>query len=130
MVDKIKHCIGAHRFRSGFTPETIEAKLLFDADKLDVIGAVGIARSFMLAGKHGERLYSDVKIDEYLKENTGANGRVKDLSKHSSNLEFELKLKQIPAKLYTEKAKEIAEDRIKYMTEYFKTLKAEIDGSI
>lgn len=127
-IDKIKRCIMTHRYRSGYLPETIEAKLLFDADKLDVIGAVGIARSFMLAGKHGERLFLDVNIDEYLNENTCANGRVKDLSKHSSNIEFELKLKKIPEKLYLEKSKEIAKERIEYMTLFFKTLKAEING--
>lgn len=130
LIGPIKHCIRAHRFRSEYAPQTNEAKLLFDADKLDVIGAVGIARSFMLAGKHGERLFIDIDLNEYCEENIGANGRVKDVSKHSSNIEFELKLKKIPEKLYTEKAREIALKRVKYMAEFFKTLRAEIDGSI
>ena len=42
-VEKIKHCILAHRYRTGNEPSTIEAKILFDADKLDAIGAVGVA---------------------------------------------------------------------------------------
>lgn len=130
LIEKIKHCIKAHRFRSGFLPETVEAKILYDADKLDVLGAVGIARSFMLAGKHGERLFSDADLKEYCEENIGRNGRVKDVSKHSSNIEFELKLKKIPEKLYTAKAKEIAVERVKYMAEFFKILKAEIGGPI
>ncbi len=129
-IEKIKHCIRTHRYRSGYLPDTIEAKLLFDADKLDVIGAVGVARSFMLAGKHGERIYLDVNINDYLNENTCSNGRVKDLSKHSSNIEFELKLKKIPEKLYLKKSREIAAERIAYMTDFFKTLKAEINGLI
>lgn len=130
LTEPIKHCIRAHRFRSGSIPQTIEAKLLFDADKLDVIGAVGIARSFMLAGKHGERLFIDTDLNEYCEQNIGVNGRVKDNSKHSSNIEFELKLKKIPEKLYTEEAKKIAFERVKYMAEFFKTLRAEINGSI
>ena len=129
LIGQIKHCIIAHRFRSGCTPQTNEAKLLFDADKLDVIGAVGIARSFMLAGKHGERLFIDIDLNEYCEVNIGVNSRVKDVSKHSSNLEFELKLKKIPEKLYTEKAKKIAYERVKYMAEFFKTLRAEIGGT-
>ena len=129
-IEKIKHCIKAHRFRSGFLPETVEAKILYDADKLDVLGAVGIARSFMLAGKHGERLFVDTDINEYCAANIGVNGRVKDLSKHSSNIEFELKLKKIPEKLYTSKAKELAAARVKYMADFFKVLKAEIEASI
>lgn len=129
-IEKIKHCIRTHRFRSGSIPETIEAKILYDADKLDVLGAVGIARSFMLAGKHGERLFIDTDLNEYCAANIGVNGRVKDVSKHSSNIEFELKLKKIPEKLYTAKAKELAATRVKYMADFFKILKAEIEGSI
>ena len=45
-IDMIKHCIITHRFRTGNEPKTIEAKILFDSDKLDVIGASGIARTF------------------------------------------------------------------------------------
>lgn len=129
-IEKIKHCIKAHRFRSGFLPETVEAKILYDADKLDVLGAVGIARSFMLAGKHGERLFIDTDLNDYCAANIGVNGRVKDLSKHSSNIEFELKLKKIPEKLYTAKAKELAAARVKYMADFFEILRAEIKGCI
>ncbi len=127
-IDQIKHCILTHRYRSGFLPKTIEAKLLFDADKLDVIGAVGIARSFMLAGKHGERLFINNNLDDYISENIGVNGRVKDIAKHSANIEFELKLKKIPDKLFTKKAKEISKYRIEYMTAFFEILKSEING--
>lgn len=129
-IEAIMRCISAHRFRSGFTPETVEAKILFDADKLDVIGAVGIARSFMLAGEHGEKIYNEVPLEEYLQDNVGPNGRIKDVSKHTANLEFELKLKRIPDRLYTEKAKEIAKKRIEYMEKFFQTLSDEIHGNI
>lgn len=55
-IEKIKHCIITHRYRSGNEPKTIEAKMLFDADKLDVIGSIGIARTFMMAGQFGQSL--------------------------------------------------------------------------
>ena len=128
MIEKIKHCIISHRFRSGYSPETVEAKILFDADKLDVIGAIGIARSFMVAGQHGEKLFRDISIEQYREENVGENGRIKDNSKHAINLEFELKLKKIPERLYTDKAREIAWKRITYMEEFFKILREEVKG--
>ncbi len=128
IIVRIKDCIKAHRFRSGFTPDTIEAKILFDADKLDVLGAVGIARSFMLAGEHGEKMHNDIPLDEYLEENVGPNGRIKDASKHTANLEFELKLKKIPERLFTDKAKQIAAHRIQYMETFFKILVGEVNG--
>ena len=127
-IEKIKHCIITHRFRTGNEPNTIEAKILFDSDKLDVIGASGIARTFMLAGQFGQRLIANESLDEYLKCNTVENGRLKDVSKHTPFIEYEVKFKKIPDKLYTEKAKEIGKERLKFMDEYFTRLKLEIDG--
>lgn len=127
-IDKIKHCIIAHRFRTGNEPNSIEAKILFDSDKLDVIGAIGIARTFMLAGQFGQRLTVNESLNDYLKCNTVENGRLKDVSKHTPFIEYEVKFKKIPDKLYTNKAKEIGKERLKFMNEYFNRLKAEIES--
>lgn len=127
-IQKIKHCILTHRFRTGNEPNTIEAKILFDSDKLDVIGASGIARTFMLAGQFGQRLIMNESMENYLEGNTVANGRIKDVSKHSPFIEYEIKFKNIPSKLYTEKAKEIGRERLKFMDEYFNRLSSEIEG--
>ena len=54
--EKVKHCILTHRFTESAQPETIEAKILFDADKLDVIGALGIARTLQYEGKMNSTL--------------------------------------------------------------------------
>ena len=127
-IEKIKHCIIAHRFRTGNEPNTMEAKILFDSDKLDVIGASGIARTFMLAGQFRQRLTVNESLDEYIKGNTVENGRLKDVSKHTPFIEYEEKFKKIPDKLYTDKAKEIGKERLKFMDEYFNRLKSEIEG--
>ncbi len=127
-IARIKECIKSHRFRSSYPLQTIEAKILFDADKIDALGAVGIARSFMLAGEHGEVMYSDRDLAEYIRENVGENGRIIDVSKHASNLEFELKLKKIPERLYTERARAIVKRRVDLMADFFQFLKAEING--
>lgn len=127
-IRKIKHCIVAHRFRTGNEPKTIEAKILFDSDKLDIIGASGIARTFMLAGQFGQRLTVNESPSDYLESNTVENGRLKDVSKHTPFIEYEVKFKKIPNKLYTNKAKEIGKERIKFMEEYFDRLKLEIQG--
>lgn len=127
-IDKIKHCIVTHRFRSGNEPQSIEAKVLFDADKLDAIGAVGIARCFMISGKYGQRLYNDTSLNEYLSNNSVENGRLKDLSKHTPFIEFEMKFKKIPNRLYTKKGREVAEERVNYMKGFFEKLREEIEG--
>ncbi|WP_313342432.1 HD domain-containing protein [Sedimentibacter sp.] len=125
-IEKIAHCISSHRFRTGNEPKTIEAKILFDADKLDAIGTVGVARTFMLSGQCGQSLALNNSIDDYLSSNTSENGRIKNWSKHSALIEYEVKLKKIPDKLYTDKAKEIGKERIKFMDDFFKQLKTEL----
>jgi uncharacterized protein len=132
-IESVKHCIAAHRFRGGHLPKTIEAKILSDADKLDVLGATGIARSFTIGGENGQKIYSDIPTDEYIKENLAGgrpDGRIINPSKHASNLEFETKFKHIPDKLYTQKAREIARERLEYMKQFFERLKREIDGQL
>jgi uncharacterized protein len=52
---EVLHCIRSHRFRGKQCPESLEARILFDADKLDSIGAVGIGRAFLFAGEVGAR---------------------------------------------------------------------------
>ncbi|WP_346936543.1 HD domain-containing protein [Clostridium sp.] len=127
-IQRIKHCIIAHRFRTGNEPTTIEAKILFDSDKLDAIGAIGIARTFMLSGQFGQRLTVKEPLNEYMESNTVENGRLKDVSKHTPFIEYEVKFKKIPDKLYTKKAKEIGKERLKFMEEYFNRLQMEIEG--
>lgn len=132
-IKRVQDCIISHRYRTGNEPKTKEAKILFDADKLDVIGSIGIAWSFMGAGQYREKMYSDVPIDEYVKDNLvdgKISGRIKAISKHAPNLEFETKFKRIPDKLYTSKAKTIGAQRINFMKQFFDRLKKEINGEL
>ena len=132
-IAAVKHCIANHRYRGRSKPQSKEAKILFDADKLDAIGGVGVARSFMIAGQYGQTIYSDTPVDEYVRKNVFGGelvGGIREMSEHSPNLEFEIKFKRIPDKLFTEKAKEIAQERIEFMTRFFERLRREINGEM
>jgi uncharacterized protein len=129
----VAHCIAAHRYRGGSVPQSLEAKVLFDADKLDVLGAVGLARSYIITGEYGGLLYSGAPLDEYIRDNLqgGApTGRIKDISKHAANLEYELKFKLIPERLYTSRAKALAKERTAFMDQYFQRLRRELAGEL
>jgi uncharacterized protein len=133
--DKTKHiqdCILTHRYRTGNTPKTLEAEILFDADKLDTIGTIGLARCFVWVGKNNAHIYRKVNLDEYIQDNLCGkiNGRIQDASKHSVNIEYETKLKFIIDKLHTEKAKEIGKERIEYFKSFLDRLEKEIKGEI
>jgi uncharacterized protein len=56
-IAAIEHAIVAHSFSAGVPPETLEAKVVQDADRLDALGAIGIARTLMLGGANGAPLY-------------------------------------------------------------------------
>jgi uncharacterized protein len=131
-IEKIKHCIQTHRYRTSSPPVSKEAKILFDADKLDLLGALGIARGYMIAGEYHQQLYSQTPIEEYVVDNLVGgkpNGRIKDFSKHALNIEYELKIKNIPSSLYTKKARRLARHRIRIMNAFFATLEQELSGS-
>ena len=133
--EQIKHiqdCIISHRYRTGNKAKTKEAQILFDADKLDSLGAIGIARSFVWVGRNNAKIYTETDIKKYIDENLGGkiNGRIQDKTKHSPQIEFETKLKFLITKLHTAKAKEICKERIEFYKSFLDRLKREIDGKL
>ena len=131
--DKIVHileCIVSHRYKSEAKPKSLEAKIVFDADKLETVGAIGIARAFVWVGKNNAHIYRKTNIEKYAKENLCGkiNGRIQDKTKHSPQINWETKNKHIVDYLYTQKAKQIAKKRIEFSKTFFSKLEEEIKG--
>ena len=131
-ISHIQDCILSHRYRTDNQPKTIEAKILFDADKLDASGAIGVCRTLAWIGKHKAKIYKKVDIDEYIKENQGGklNGRIQDKSKHSPHINYEVKDKFLMDKLYTETAKRIGRERTAFYKEFLDRLEKEVNGEM
>ncbi len=117
----ILHCISTHRFRGNNFPQTIEAKVLFDSDKLDAIGAIGVCRAYSYAGENRQALYSPMEQESKLTKTVNH-------SEHTPIVEFKVKLSKIKDSLYTETGRKIAEHRHKFMENFFNELLAEITG--
>jgi len=100
-VWKISHAIRTHRYRSSKKPETLEARILSDADKLDAMGAVGIARTFIRAGEH--------------------QGEIRDAIEH-----FHHKLLNLNGLMYTETARRLAKERHRFLRVFLEKLEGEI----
>lgn len=123
-IKAVEHCIEAHRYRGDRQPESLEAKVLFDADKLDVVGAFGIARTLGYAFQAGQPAYSEVSA-QFLKT-----GKAEPAEPHSAYHEYLYKLRRVKDRLYTEPARRLAAQRERLLHAFFDQLRAEADGEI
>lgn len=115
-VAAICHCIRAHRYRGGADPASLEARILFDADKLDSIGAIGIGRAFLFAGQIGARLHNP-EIDP-------AQSRAYSLE-DTAYREFYVKMSQVRDQMLTPLGRQLAEQRHAFMEIFFGQLTRE-----
>jgi uncharacterized protein len=124
-IAAVQHCIRAHRFRdTSEPPRTIEAKVLFDADKLDVLGAVGVARTIAFDVVVGAPFYAEPS------ERFIQTGEKEPGEPHSSYHEYLFKLRKIKDRLYTPAARALAEGRHRFLAEFFERLGAEYRGEL
>jgi len=122
-IEAVQHCIRAHRYRhNGERPESLEAQCLFDADKLDVLGAIGAARTIAYAVLAGQPVLSEPS-QQFLET-----GKKEPGESHSSYHEYLFKLRKVKDQLFTRTGRLIAEDRNAFLTEFYTRLLAEYKG--
>lgn len=115
---RVRECIASHRYRKGNRPTTIEAKILFDADKVDVTGAIGIARTLVYKGQVSEPLYT-VLPDGSVCDGTGDGGP-------SFFQEYKYKLEGLYDKFYTARGAEIAAGRRQAAVAFYSSMLQEV----
>lgn len=120
-IEAICHCIRAHRFRGGIRPASLEAEILYDADKLDSIGAIGVGRAFLFAGQIGARLHNPEQdpagTSAYSLEDTAYR-------------EFRVKMSRVRNQMLTPVGREMAEQRHAFMQTFFDQLTRETSGML
>lgn len=114
----VRDCIRTHRFRKGAPPATLEAKILFDADKLDVTGAIGIARTLQYSGETGRPLYT--------RNETGCISDGTGDKADSFCKEYRFKLENICERFLTDAGRALALDRHGAAKAYYAALMAEV----
>jgi uncharacterized protein len=123
-IEAALHCIRAHRFRGGEVPRTLEAMIMFDADKLDVLGAIGVARTFGYAAIAGQPL-TGKPSQKFL-----ATLEKEPDEPHTAYHEYLFKLSRLKDRFHTQTAKMIAEERSRYLDEFFERLHKEERGEL
>ncbi len=116
-AEAVAYAIRVHPFSLGVTPETLEAKVLQDADRLDSIGAIGIARCFATTSTMGRRFYDPADPFCTVREPDDKRWGVDH---------FYRKLLKIPALLHTETARSLARERAAFMEGFLAQLGREL----
>lgn len=116
-IDDICHAIEAHSFSAGIPPETIEAKVVQDADRLDALGAVGLARCFMVGERMGLPLYHE--IDPLSRD------REPDDRRYVLDHLF-VKLFKLPGTMQTKAGREEATRRVRFLESFLQELAIEL----
>ncbi len=117
-ITAVCHAISVHRYSNDLEPETLEAEILCDADNLDALGAVGIARCFSYGGERGETIHDP---DQPVSEDDTAVG----LTQYNH---FSKKILTLPDRMYTEAGHEIAQDRSEFVQRFLDRFDREIAG--
>lgn len=105
----VVHAIEAHSFSAGIAPQTLEARIVQDADRLDALGAIGLARLFYTAGRMGSAL---AHPEDPAAANRGADDRAYALD------HIKCKLATLPATMQTEAGRALANERMEWLREF------------
>jgi uncharacterized protein len=119
LIDEVYHAIETHSFSAGLPPRTLEARIVQDADRLEALGAIGIARCLLTGGSLGTRLYdpSDPFCDD----------REPDDRQFTLD-HFYNKLFKLPDTMQTQAGRDEAHRRADYMRAYLEQFRDEIEG--
>jgi len=121
-IDAVQDCIRSHRFRDQSTqPQTIEAKVLFDADKLDAIGAIGAVRAIAYAVLAEQDIYGEPS------ERFICSGEKEHGESHTPYHEYLFKLSKLKDRMLTDSGRSIAHGRHEYLEDFFHQLRAELN---
>ncbi|WP_049900719.1 HD domain-containing protein [Natrinema altunense] len=117
-VERVQHCIHAHRYSNDVEPATLEAKLVSDADNLDALGAVGLARVFAYGGEIGDPIHDPARPVAADDTDAGA----------TQYNHIHKKILDLPARMYTAVGRDLAAERVAFVRAFLERLEREVRG--
>ena len=121
-AEHVRQCIRSHRFRKSAPPQSIEAKILYDADKLDVTGAIGLARTLAYNGAVNQPIYS-----------TAPDGTILDGSGEEPDSfcrEYRFKLEKVYDRFLTRTGAALARARQQAAMDFYRSVMSEVNGTL
>lgn len=127
-ITAVQQAIREHRMTGGVIPQTLEGRILYDADKLDCLGAIGIGRLYCITGRYNQKVYAPIPDDIVEPVDPQMIRTLRRRPDYSPSIEFQLLFENLPERMTTRTGQEMAHERFAYMQEFFSRLRQEVEG--
>ena len=129
-IPVVQQAIRDHRMTGGTHPRSLEGRILYDADKIDCLGAIGIARLYCITGRYNQKIYTPLPSDIVEPVDPLIVRRLRRQADYSPSIEFQLLFGDLPSRMTTNTGRELAKERYSYMADFFKRLQQEVEGTL
>jgi len=129
-IPAVQRAIREHRMTGGIIPRTLEGRILYDADKLDCLGAIGIGRLYCITGRYNQKVYSPVPDDIVEPIDPLLIRSLRRRPDYSPSIEFKLIFANLPDRMTTPTGRELAHERYAFMELFFTRLRKEVEGEL
>src|SRR2546423_5903343 len=127
-IPAVQQAIREHRMTGGVIPQTLEGRILYDADKLDCLGAIGIGRLYCITGRYNQKVYAPIPDDIVEPIDPQIIRILRRRPDYSPSLEFQLLFANLSERMTTKTGRELARERFAFMQEFFSRLRLEVEG--
>ena len=129
-IPAVRQAIKEHRMTGGVIPQTLEGRILYDADKIDCLGAIGIGRLYCITGRYNQKVYAPIPDDIVEPIDPQMIRSLRRRPDYSPSIEFQLLFGNLPERMATQAGHEMAQERFIYMQEFFTRLRLEVEGQL
>ncbi len=129
-IPAVQQAIREHRMTGGIIPRTLEGRILYDADKIDCLGAIGVARLYCITGRYNQKVYAPIPDDIVEPIDPEVIRNLRRRPDYSPSIEFQLLFGNLPERMTTTTGREMAKERYDYMQEFFTRLQREVEGEL
>ena len=129
-IPAVQQAIREHRMTGREAPQSLEGRILYDADKIDILGAVGIGRLYMVTGRYNQKVYTPLYADISEPVDPLQVRTLRRRPDYAPSIEFRLLFGNLPERMMTVTGKELARERYAFMSEFFERLEKEVQGEL
>jgi uncharacterized protein len=129
-IAAVQQAIREHRMTGNQLPQSLEGCILYDADKIDCLGAIGIGRLYCVTGRYNQKIYSPIPADVVEPVDPLTVRHLRRRANYSPSIEFQLLFGDLPQRMTTPTGRELATERYCYMKGFFTRLRQEIEGDL